>query len=140
MQSWSVHKIYCPPGRALCFWDPWVVLRYRTVLNEELNNHKVFTKHADLQTVSSQGQQTPEHTAQYQILDHTITKAMLCTVKKAGTVFSGKFAWSPMLKAAVSAYQFWRLCLRIHQGSNIPLHTLRTYQEEGDVPPEALGT
>jgi hypothetical protein len=102
-------------------------------LHTSLAAHKVFQKCEELNQASLQGIWTPTHEDSYHKLNETITRAMLHAENQLKKTYTGKFSWSPYLKAAVQAYHFWRLKLKESKGQLVSLAILTHHCIEGAV-------
>ena len=71
-------------------------------------------------------------------MDKTITESMLTAENNVGKRITTTYQWSPTLKRAVQQLRYWNT--RLRQARNQPYSDLqlRHFQQEGDIPKEAL--
>jgi len=67
-----------------------------------------------------------------------MTESMISAERKVSKKISTKYAWSPELKASVSALRYWKLSLKRAHGQIISDSSLRTLQEEANIFPTEL--
>jgi exonuclease III len=98
--------------RKLRLQDPRVIQSYSTALHTSLEHHNVFSRLDKLQGALDRQEWTSEHTAEYELLDRTITEAMLQAEKDISKRITTTYQWSPKLKQAVQHLRYWNLRLR----------------------------
>jgi len=110
-----------------------LIAQYRTVLHQQLENHKVFSKLDLLQQAATNNTWTEEHTSDYQALDTVITEAMLHAESNTGRSFTTTYEWSPALKQIVQARRYWSMRLRNLRRSHPATARLLHYKQEGGI-------
>jgi len=120
--------------------DPRIIQAYEKALLNQIDHHKLETKINDLLLVADTKQWTEEHTKMYETLDTLMTESMISAERKASKKISTTYAWSPALKAAVSALRYWKLSLKRAHGQIIPDSSLKALQEEANIDPTELPT
>jgi len=71
------HDIAPPSYRRLQLSDPRLINKYRDILHEQLNYHKIYEKVQTLQEASDTGAWTSATTEEYQKIDKLVTESML---------------------------------------------------------------
>jgi len=112
----SAHDIAPKFHRLLWLQDPKITEKYRSLVHEQFQLHKVYDKLNDLKSHADNATWQQSHTEQYQVLDNVITDAMLYAEKQIGKQYSATFDWSPKLKEAVQVQRYWYLKLKQVKG------------------------
>jgi hypothetical protein len=95
-----------PCQRGLQLHDPRKTTKYREILHEQLQYHKVFEKYQDLLQAAQQKLWSPEYTLQYNRLDAAIMEAMLHAERSCSKKYTKIYKWSPTMILAVEEVQF----------------------------------
>jgi len=119
--------------RGLQLYDPRIVTGYEKTFLHQLQYHKLEQKINTLMLTANQKQWTEESTKTYEQVDQLMTESMLAAERSVSRKISTTYAWSPKLKAAVSALRYWKLCLKRAHGQVISDSTLRRLQEEAAI-------
>jgi hypothetical protein len=121
--------------RRLKLYDPRIVDRYLEALHKQMEYHNL---HEKLERLHNQAKTSlplmPGMQQQYETLDRIQTECMLFAEKQSSKIFSKKYDWSPKLKQAVKATQYWYLKIRQSRGSVIHINKLLRFQQEGGFP------
>jgi hypothetical protein len=112
--------------RTLQTQDPQVVKKYMEVLTFQINYHKLETKIRALHDAASGGQFSDRQRDDYERTDRLLTECMLYAESQSGRLYSKQYQWSPALKGAVQAHQFWQMCLKRRKGIKISETKLAT--------------
>jgi hypothetical protein len=115
----KIHPFASPCQRSLQLTDPRRVNKYRDILHEQLQYHKVFEKCETLSAAISSGRWSPDHISNYEQLDTIITQSMLYAKQSCGKRYTKLYEWSPSLIKLVEAVRYWRLLLKCSKGLTI---------------------
>jgi len=104
---------FAPPcQRSLQLPDSKRVTKYREVLHEQLQYHKIPDKLKFLSEAAANKQWTDDCTTQYEVLDAIITQSMLHTEKSCSKRHTKCFKWSPALIQRIETVRYWTLLLK----------------------------
>jgi hypothetical protein len=90
-------------SRHLRLHDPRIVQKYREVLKEQLEHHRILDQIEFFIETTQNDAWTETHTNLYQVVDRVITEAMVYAKKSVGKRYSSRYQWSPKLKAIVQS-------------------------------------
>jgi hypothetical protein len=124
--------------RGLQLHDPRTIQEYEKALLHQINYHKLENNINDPLLTADKKHWTEEHTKTYETIDTLMTESMISAERKVSKKISTKYAWSPELKASVSALRYWKLSLKRAHGQIISDSSLRTLQEEANIFPTEL--
>jgi hypothetical protein len=119
--------------RGLQLYDPRTVTEYENTLSQQLKYHKLADKIKELYNQAKTQQWTDEVTRNYEKADQLMTESMLAAERRVSRKISTTYAWSPKLKAAVSAVHYWKLSLKRAHGQPVSDAILGKLQDEADI-------
>lgn len=119
--------------RQLRLLGPGGVSKYQDKLYEQLTYHRIFDRLENLKQAIEMEDWTVAHTEEYETIDKITAEPMLYAERQVGHWYTGHFEWSPGLKQAVQAYQFWHLKLRRKRNKPISMGKLEQYTREGNI-------
>jgi hypothetical protein len=106
-------------NRSLRLHDPQIVDKYLEALLKQIKYHKLNDKIATLYRVAEAGEWADQHVQLYEHIDSLMTESMIFAESHSSKSYSKKYSWSPVLKAAVKATQFWQFCLKRSKGIKV---------------------
>jgi hypothetical protein len=122
--SMDTHPFAPPCQRSLQLSDPRRVHKYRELLHDQLQDHKVYDKCRALAEVASNKTWNDTHTLQYKNLDAIITQSMLFAESSCGKCYTKRFEWSPAMIKLVESVRYWRLLFKRSKGLQIQHSTI----------------
>ena len=119
--------------RGLQLHDPRIVATYKEILHHQLKYHKLEDKISEIYKQAQVQNWSNELTIAYEKADQLMTESMLMAERSVSRKISTTYAWSPKLKAAVSALRYWKLNLKRAHGQPVSDTTLRKLQNEAGI-------
>jgi len=123
--------------RGLQTIDPRLTKAYEDLVNKQIQYHNIESRIQKLQEVESI-HWNESHTKEYESIDQLLTEAMCSAEKSIAKKVTTTYAWSPVLKQAVSNLRYWQLSLKKAKGRAIPDSTLIRYQNEAELDPKNI--
>ena len=111
-------KVNSIHARRLTMKDTNTVNKYNTVLQEEFDKKKVYTRALDLYNQYS-GKLTPTQMAEYDDLDYVRSQAMKKAERKCRKLHMGALPWSPTLQHSRNRIQYIKLTIRRKKGRRV---------------------
>jgi hypothetical protein len=106
-------------SRKLKLEDPRIVSKYIEALDKQIAYHKLNAKINIMHQDAITRNLPMAWSKSYERLDKLLTESMLYAESVSAKENSGKFQWSPVLKVAVKATQFWSVLLKQAKGLQI---------------------
>ena len=119
--------------RGLQTFDPRLVALYEKTIMKQVKYHKLDEKISTLLEKAETTTWDANDTRSYESVDKLFTEAMLSAERDVSKKVSTTYAWSPVLKRAVSALRYWELSLKRANGRVIPDSILLRYQAEANI-------